>query len=290
MRNGSTYRISLIILLMGLPVAAAQKAPAEPNASCAVTEAVKAEPLSPALEKLLAKVEKRGESLKSFQAAMLYEQNQPLTDTLTVRTGDMYYQADAKTVRFRIHFADYLQADMMEEQRPKPVKFNEDFAFDGMWVTRRNERTKSIQRRQVARTARNKEDFRLGKGPFPLPFALKRDDIVKEFEIQLMKPDPKDKTFKNADHLLLKPKPKSSFVDKYVKLELWLAQKDTVPVRMRYEVDNAETTTVTWSKIKIDKKISAKTFELKPGGADWDVEEIPLKQDVEEAPALPNKN
>ena len=54
---------------------------------------------------------------------------------------------------------------------------------------------------------------------------------------------------------------------------------------MRYEVDNAETTTVTWSKIKIDKNISARTFDLKPGGADWDVEVIPLQ----EAAAIPDK-
>ena len=286
MSDRNIYWIRIILLLSVLPVGAV----AEPNACCKAVEAVKVEQLSPELEKLLAKVEQRGESLKSFQGKMLYEQNQPLTDTLTVRTGDMYYQADAKTVRFRIHFADYLQVDLEEEKRPKPMKFDEDFSFDGIWVTRRNERTKSIQRRQVAKTARNKEDFRLGRGPFPLPFALKRSDIVKEFEIMLLDPDPTDKTFKDADHLLLKPKPKSSFAEKYVKLELWLSKKDTVPVRTRYEVDNAETTTVTWSKIKIDKKISAKTFELKPGGADWDVEEIPLKQDVEEAPALPNKN
>ena len=277
------YRIGIILLLLVLPVAAAETAQEEPNARFAAGEAVKVEQLSPELEQLLAKVEQRGKSLKSFQGKMLYEQNQPLTDTLTVRRGDMYYQVDAKTVRFRIHFADYLQMDTTEEKRPKPRKFNEDFVFDGMWVTRRNDLTKSIQRRQVAKTARNKEDFRLGKGPFPLPFALKRDDIVKEFDTQLMKPDPKDKTFKDSDHLLLKPKPKSSFAEKYVKLELWLAKKDTVPVRMRYEVDNAETTTVTWSKIKIDKKISANTFDLKPGGGDWDVEEIPLKEEATEA-------
>ncbi len=278
MSPGIIYRISVIVLFSVLSVAAA-----EPNACCAAAETTKAVKLSPELETLLANVEQRGESLKSFQAAMLYEQIQPLTDTLTTRTGDMYYQADAKTVRFRIHFADYLQVDTEGDVRPKPRKFNEDFAFDGMWVTRRNDRTKSIQRRQVARTTRNKEDFRLGKGPFPLPFALKREDIVKEFDIKLMGPDPKDKTFKDADHLLLKPKPKSSYADKYVKLELWLAKKDTVPVRMRYEVDNAETTTVTWSNIKIDKKISARTFDLKPGGADWDVEEIPLREEPAEA-------
>jgi outer membrane lipoprotein-sorting protein len=277
MRPGIIYRIGIILLLSVLPVIAA----AEPNACCEAAQPVQVEKLSPELEKLLTKVERRGESLKSFQAAMLYEQLQPLTDTMMIRTGDMYYQADEKTVRFRIHFADNLQMDTTEEKRPKPVKFNEDFAFDGMWVTRRNERTKSIQRRQIARTARNKEDFRLGKGPFPLPFALKRDDIVKEFDIKLLKPDPKDKTFKDADHLLLKPKPKSSFAEKYVKLELWLAKKDTVPVRMRYEVDNAETTTVTWSKIKIDKNIKAATFDLQPGGGDWDVEVIPMKPEVD---------
>ena len=124
MSHRNIYRISIIFLLMVLPVAAAEKVKEEAAGCCAVGEAVKVEQLSPELEKLLAKVEQRGESLKSFQGTMLYEQNQPLTDTLTIRRGDMYYQVDAKTVRFRIHFADYLQMDTTEEKRPKPWKLS----------------------------------------------------------------------------------------------------------------------------------------------------------------------
>ncbi|MBN1844189.1 MAG: hypothetical protein JW810_00790 [Sedimentisphaerales bacterium] len=275
-----------VLLLLPVMITAAGQDPApagtadSPNeTTVAATEAEANEPISAEMEALLVQIEQRGNELRSFQAEMLYVQQQLLTETATIRHGELYYQADDKTVRFRIHFGDYLQKDLEEETAPRPVKFDEDFAFDGLWITRRNDRTKSIQRRQVTRTPRKKEDFRLGKGPFPLPFAIRRADVVGEFTLELADSDPQDAAVKDTIFLILKPRPHSSYAEQYVRLDLWLAQKTTVPVRIRFETANAEITTITWTNIKTDKSIDPKQFQLKPGGADWDLEVIPLVEE-----------
>jgi len=232
--------------------------------------------LSPQLSQLLDRVEKRGADLKSFQADMTFEQRQLLLDAVTLRHGWLCYQADDQAVRFRIHFADWLQRDLAQDSPPKPLKFDEDFAFDGLWLTRRNERTKSLQRVEITKTAHHREDFRLGKGPFPLPFALRRSDVLAEFDLRLPAPDPNDP--RDADHLLLIPKPGTAFAEKYLRLELWLGRGDSLPRQLRYETDDAELTTITWSAIQTDKALAADRFQLKPAGPDWDIEATPLPE------------
>ncbi len=235
--------------------------------------------VSAKLNKLLDKVEKASVKLKSFEANMTYKQIQPLIETMVKRNGRLYYQVKGNTVQARIHFADFLQQDMDDEEPARPVKFDEDYVFDGMWVTRINARTKTIQKWQVARKKSNRNAFRLGKGPFPLPFALKKADMIKEFAITQMRADPNDPD--NSLHLMLKPRPKSSYAKDYVQLDLWLSKKLFVPVQIRFEKggDNCEINTVSWDDIKIDKKISPKIFTVPQPPRGWSVEETPLNNE-----------
>lgn len=230
----------------------------------------------PELDTLLDKIEKTGAALKSFQADMLYQQEQLLIDTITIRNGKIYYQADEKTVRFRIHFADWVQKDMEDETSPPTVRFDEEFVFDGLWVTRRNERTKTIQRWEIAKKPRPREDFRLGKGPFPLPFAIRKADVLVEFEIKLIPPDPNQKT--DNEHLVLKPKKESSYADEYLSLALWVNRKTAIPQKISYLSADNQVTTVTWSNIKTDQVIKDNLFELEPAGPGWTTEETPLEE------------
>jgi outer membrane lipoprotein-sorting protein len=275
--------IFIFSLVFGVSVGAEDKS--EPNQPCKSeekpstqtenTEAVQIK-IPPELDKLLDRIEKRGAALKSFQANMIFEQEQILVDTVTIRNGQIYYQTDKETVRFRIHFADWLQKDLEEEKSPSPVKFDEDFVFDGLWVTRRNERTKTIQRWEIAKKPRPKEDFRLGKGPFPLPFAIRKADVLKEFEVKLIKPDPNHQ--KETEHLLLKPKKESSYAEEYVSLELWVNRASAIPQKISYLSTDDEVTTVTWSRIITDKPVKDNLFELKPAGRGWTTEETPLEE------------
>jgi len=235
--------------------------------------------LDPQLIKLLDKIETRSNTLKTFQANMLFEQQQLLIETVTIRKGQTYYQADDKRVQFRIHFDDWLQKDLEEDIKTvKPTVYDEDVVFDGMWLTLLNARTKSGRKQEISKTPHNKEAFRLGKGDIPLPFAIQKSDIIKEFDVKLVPIDPNkpDNLKEPASHLYLKPKKKSSFAEKYVSLELWISEKTMLPLRIRYRANDDEVTTVTWSEIQADKSINPKTFEVTaPLG--WDMETVPLK-------------
>jgi len=269
--------ITLITLLLAASLACAADTPNPPDSPPTNPQQAQPapEPLDPALDKLLDNIEQHSTNLKTFQADMVYRQEQLDLDVVTVQTGRLYYQADEKRVCFRIHFDDFLQQDLEDDEEPRPVKTNEDIAFDGLWLTRRNERTKFLQKWEIAKTPRKPEDFRLGKGPFPLPFALRKADIIAEFNIELVKPSEKDP--KDTHHLLLKPKPKSTFAEEYTTLELWFSRDLYLPHQLRFAQPDNEVTLVQWTKLKIDKKIPAKNFELQAPGPDWSIETVPLK-------------
>ncbi len=263
--------------------APSEVAPTPPAASETTATPVPAESapakeaeVDPKLAALLEKVEKRGNELKSFQARMLYTQQQPMVETMRTRNGTLYYLVKDSSVKFRIHFSDLQEQDLAEEKKAPVVKFDEDYVFDGLWFTIRNARLKSIQRQEISKTPAKKEEFRLGKGPFPLPFAITKDDVLKQFEAKLAEPGEKDP--KETDHLVLIPKKDSSFAEEYVQLELWIARENSVPMQLRFEKDNMEVTTIEWSQAELDKGVEEKQFSLPKPEADWTVEETPLEE------------
>ena len=238
-------------------------------------------PISKQLNTLLDRVEKAGVKLKSFQADMLFQQEQVLVETLTTRRGKLHYRVDNDSVRARIGFRDF-QQQILDDEKPAPiVKFDEDYAFDGMWVTHRNARTKSIQKWELSRKPRDKEAFRLGKGPFPLPFAIKKKDVIDHFDAKILKPDPNDPA--QTEHLKLIPKKDSSYAEEYIQMDLWISKNNALPVRISYEKDDYEITTVNWTDIKIDKTVRDKVFKLKPGGRGWSEEIHLLEENAENA-------
>jgi outer membrane lipoprotein-sorting protein len=231
------------------------------------------------LEQLLDNIEQSGSKLQSFQADMLYVQFDPLRDALVKRGGRLYYRTDKAAVMFRIHFDDYLQQNLEDADPAKPVKYDEDYVFDGMWVTRRNAHTKTVQKWEVSKTANDREMFRLGKGPFPLPFAIKKKDIQENFDVKLLGPDPNNPAeLADTDHLQLLPKAQSNYARDYLQMNLWIDQKTSIPVQISYENIDYEVTTVTWTKIKTDNQIKDKVFELEAPGNDWDVDIKPLQE------------
>jgi len=232
-----------------------------------------------AVDKLLYRVEQAGAKLASFQADMLYNQLQPIQDTVIIRHGRLYYQVRGETVRARINFDDFLQQDTDEEEKLKPQKFDEDYVFDGLWLTASNSKTKKIDYHEISKKSRGKEDFRIGNGPFPLPFAIKRKDVLKHFDVKITKADPNaPAVLKDSDHIALVPKKKSPYIKDYRRLELWVSKKTALPVRISFEKELGELTTITWSNIKVNKKIRDATFKLKKPGKGWTEDWHPLKE------------
>ena len=230
-----------------------------------------------ALDALLKKIEDRSNQLKTFQADMHYEHLQLFIDDIRWQTGSVVYVADPQRVRFRIHFDKVKQWDITETM---PEKFNahdEDFAFDGSWLTHRNGRLKSLKRWQVSEKPQKKEAFRLGHSAFPLPFAITRKDLTDNFEITRLPADPNDPA--ETEHLQLMPKDSSPFKEDYHRFDLWVSRAQALPVQFRYETPEAEIVTSRWSKITIDQPVNDKAFQLdETTGKDWTIETIPFKK------------
>jgi len=276
--------IVLVIFIIGVALVVADTAAAggsggDPNCGVMLEETPT---VSAEVNQLLDRIEKRGRELKTFQAQMLFKEEQPVIDALTIRNGRLSYQTDSKAVRFRIRFTDLLQKDLEDDVESKPVIFDEDFVFDGRWLTRRNDHTKSIQKWEISKTPHDREIFRLGKGPFPLPFALVKSDIVREFSVKLL--DSKTKDGEQTHHMELVPRKNSSFAETYVRWELWISKTSFLPEQFRYETEDHKITMIAWSKIKIDRPIKSSEFDLRPAGDDWTVEMTPLEE-----PAAPQE-
>lgn len=231
---------------------------------------------------VLENIETACSKMNSFTAEMNYVVLQPLIDTQSVRTGRLDYLADDNSVLARIHFDSLTEIDLMDDEaKPEPVIFDEDYYFDGLWVVRSNSLTKTIQRWEVSQDRQNREAFRLGRGPFPLPFAIKKDDVLKYFEVESVN----DKTDEDQDkvvHLKLMPQADSSYAEDYKQVELWVNTDSYLPVKIKYIKQDYEQNTVTWSDIKTNEEIDRKLFTMPKTPKDWTEEVTPLNTDQQE--------
>lgn len=253
------------------------------NAIYARVGPVNAPPADPAVAALLERAEQRSTRLKSVRADMTYTLDQLMLETREVRQGSLLYRVDDQQVQFRLHFDSWRQVDLEADEPAPVVPIDLDYAFDGRWLIKRDTHTKMIQRWELAKTPRDREAFRLGRGPFPLPFSLRKADVLANFEASLAEPTEQDPA--GTDHLVLVPLPESTYAQDYRRMDLWIERARALPVQLRFEKQGFEVTMVTWRDIKLDVPIDARQFELAPPGPDWSVEVTPLPPD--EPPATP---
>ncbi len=280
-----TIFVFLVFFVSALPVcflSAATSISCEPDQAPADNHKSAADPNSfripddTPLPEILTIIENAGNNLTSYQAEMDYRQEQFLTDTLILRDGRIYYLAQDHTVLARIYFSNYLQADIEDESKGQRIVFDEDYVFDGKWLHHRYARTKTLTSWEISRKAYNKETFRLGKGPFPLPFAIRKEDVSKNFEVRIREPQKSDPN--NTVHLIFTPRKDSSFAEEYKNLELWIAKQNAMPVKIMYENVDYEITIVQWDEIILNRPIDKSVFVLKPAGPDWTREVHSLKE------------
>ena len=229
---------------------------------------------------VLEKIEVTCAKLDSFTADMNYVVLQPLIDTKSVRTGKLFYVTDDNSVLAKIYFDSLAEIDLMDDEaEPEPLHFDESYYFDGLWVVRSNALTKTVQRWEVSEDRQNREAFRLGRGPFPLPFAIKKDDVLKYFEVESVN-DKADKSEQAVTvHLKLKPQADSSYAEDYKQVDLWVSAETYLPVKIKYVKQDYEQNTVTWSNIKTGETVDKDIFEMPKTPKGWTEEITPLSND-----------
>lgn len=237
--------------------------------------------VDPAARKVLDLLQAAGVANKTIIAnKLVYVVYDPALGDKTTRTGYVKYRRDSEKdfTRFRIHF------DTVQINKGDRVIEREDYALapdnDGtQWMVTANESNKKIIRYQVAQSGQKVEPFEIGKGPFPMPFGQKTENVLKICDATTKAVDPKDPDFervKNTQYIRLTPKADAKANLNFTILEMWVDPKTGLPVKIVSTEKNKRSTTVTFDDIKLNQKIDEVVFKI-PRPAGWTVEVKPLK-------------
>lgn len=246
-------RTLILSLLMSMTVATIAYCGA---GCCAVTQPCAAKPV---LDDTLAKLDKAVGQLKTYQADILWQQTEPLLESVTIRKGRLYYAADANSSKLRINFLTIKQDDSDEE------KHIEHFIFDGVWLTRVDYQNKTINYDQLTPENRPIKAFDMVSRHFPIIGFTKVDQLKKDFKISYIEPE-------NGENgldvqLRLAVEPNSTYKNDYAGLDFWIDANLNLPSKITAKTVEADEHTISLTKVKMNKKLKNSVFGVeKPSG------------------------
>jgi hypothetical protein len=213
--------------------------------------------VDPEAMRILRELEAAGEEHEALRAEVTYEVIDRLTGDSETREGRVFFRrGDEKDrpTKFRISFRTLRQAG-----GPK-ILAQVDYAFDGHWLTVAKHRIKQMTRYQVVTEGKQAQPLKLGKGPFPVPFGQKADDVVEYFHVTTR--PPREGEPENADYLKLVTRDSHSDEVSFTQLEMWVNRKTHLPVKLVSRDKSERTTAVTFEKIETGVELSEETFHL----------------------------
>ncbi|TWT44565.1 hypothetical protein RAS1_09800 [Phycisphaerae bacterium RAS1] len=259
---------------------AADKPPAAPPPGAATDAGAPAAAADPEVDKILTRLETR--EIRDLQAKLTWELKYVLglPGEEDVKRGEIWYQKKGQAARFLIDFKE-----MVRSRAVRPM--DEKHLFDGQWYVEQVGRTKTVTRRQIRRDGEAGDPFKLGEGPFPVPFGQKKSDILREFQVARAPADKNDPA--ETDHLVLLPRAESSMADRYKQLDFWISREGEIaglPVKLQFAqlkgtgmVDSY--VTIQFEKARLNSGFADTMFKLDtPAGYDEIVEPLasPNKQ------------
>ncbi len=223
----------------------------------------------PKVDEILDKLEVKGQAIKGLACELTYKYVTvfPVEDA-QIKQGELLFARAEPNPRFLIHFTKLIADGVI-------VEHGEYFLFDGEWLTERNDRGKTVTKRQIVRKGKRVNPFRLGKGPFPLPFGQKREEILRTFTVTLEAPAAGDP--ENADHLHCVPLPRTELATKYSRVEMYVDKKIELPVRIVTErIKDKNRIEVDFKKIDTDEAPAMSRFQIdEPRGYTVTIEPLP---------------
>lgn len=224
---------------------------------------------APSVDQILERLEKKGDQIRDLQTRITFSKIDPILEDKQVFQGILRFKEEKPNPHFLIQFDKFTQEGMTRDAK-------EWHTFDGQWYTEARERTKTIVKRQVVRPGEQVNVFRLGQGPFPLPFGQKKADIEKHFEVRVVPSQASDPP--NSFHIECTPKPGTEMEKKYGKIDFYIDKVLDLPVRVR-TTEKAENVQVIAdfpaSSIEVNKGLEAGELTL-PELRDYQVDTVPL--------------
>jgi hypothetical protein len=247
-------------------------------------------PTDPA-DAVLARLNKTTSQLKSFEAEIEYKYKQPLLESESLNKGVLYYVRSGGTAALRVNFNTRKQ-DNEQEQKYIEQYIMLDGArlpgpsrpFKGIWLVQLDYQIRQAKYYQLAEpndSNASPDLFELAGRNLPMLGLAKTEDLKREFEVGLVKPQ-KD-TPKDFIQVHLKVKPNSIYKDDFVSMDFWIDEKLGLPVRVAAvkaepEPPFGDIQEIRFLKPKVNKDIDAKVFEFKIPSGFGEPEIVPLQK------------
>lgn len=228
-------------------------------------------PVDPRVHAVLQRLETKGEQVKDLSASLVWEILDEVIMDEQSKIGTLWFKRDKPHDKFLVRF----DRTIVEDQE---VNKPEEHLFDGEWYTEKRESTKTVIRRQIVRPGEQYDPFKLGQGPFPLPFGQKESEILDRFDVTCMEPAKEDPA--GSVHLKLVPKASSGEIhEKYEELHFYIDRRLDMPVKVIARQKDGKIVTVQFREIKTNTGIPGSRFviDLPKNDPSWDerVETLP---------------
>lgn len=250
----------------------AAPAPSPTPASAPASATQQATSGNPTIDAILDRLETKGDAIKGISTKLIYNDTrfEPVEDKV-VKNGELLFSRGEPNSKFMIRFDETIAGGVKRPNR-------EYYLFDGTWFTERNDGAKQVIKRQVVRPGEHIDPFKIGKGPFPLPFGQRRAEMLKFFTITLEKPKADDPP--NTDHLHCVPRPEEvELARKYKRLDMWVDKKLELPVRIEVErLSDENIIDVRFENMDPTGALAESRFQIDtPPGKDWEIREEPIQ-------------
>jgi hypothetical protein len=231
--------------------------------------------LTPEVDALLIQMEAAGTALRDLRADI----------TLTVRELDeededevLVYLGEALLLRSPDRSRTQVRLDSWRDGEVVNTGDRRWYAFDGVFLVEAREKEQRRVRKQVVGEGQHIDPFRLGEGPFPLPFGQTRLDMIKQFLVQ-KGPQEGD----GGPHLICVPRPESDLARRYDRIDLFLSAVPnrsglTEKIVLQDRKDRQEKT-IEFKSIRINGGLGDKDLDLPLETKSWTELEEPFPQD-----------
>ncbi len=261
--------IAIAVVLALSCVAGQCGSAAEPNRPAAGTAASTPAPADAnSVRAVLDKLREQVGVLKSYQCKVDYAFIQPVFQSTERRTGTLQYT--------RTDGRSYLYIDfttLQYDQNPVQKK-QEQYLFDGVWLTYVDHDSRSVQRRQIAEANAPVDAFALASKRVPIVGFAKVEDLEKQFDIERVSLPPSDPNYR----LHMKVKPDSVYKEDYTALDVDISKKLALPSKIRAVTPDKDVYEISLLEPKINETIPMKAFEISYP-KDYSVETVPLTKD-----------
>jgi hypothetical protein len=235
---------------------AAAQAPQETSTAPAVTAQDGPAPYATA-EALLDALETSTKGLRDFQARVIYDRLDAITEDRERRTGRLVLeQAGGEPPRRRFAIAFEQHIDAAGHASPQRQRY----AFADGWLVEFDDERRQAIERQLVPEGKSLDPLRLGEGPLPLPVGQRAEEVRRRFTVTLSK-DPDAALLRRltgVQGLVLVPRPGTGADEDFQEVRIWYDLRTFAPMGVQARMKGGDLKTVLLQEVRVNAGLDEK--------------------------------